>query len=64
MDIRKSLEFKLRNDTDVFNDEVETFSNEIIYSTSKHFIITIITGVFRPRKVDVKVLKNCSEVCF
>ena len=61
MDIRKSLEFKLRNDTDVFNDEVETFSNEIIYSTSKHFIIT---GVFRTRKVDVKVLKNCSEVCF
>ena len=61
MDIRKSLEFKLRNDTDVFNDEVETFSNEIIYSTSKHFIIT---SVFRTRKVDVKVLKNCSEVCF
>ena len=51
MDTHRSLEFKLRNDTDAFNDEVETFSNEIIYSKSKNFIVT---GVFRPQKADVK----------
>ena len=43
--IHKHLEFNLRNDTDNFNNEIETCSVEIVNSKSKNFV-----GVYRPPK--------------
>ena len=42
------------NDIDVFNNEIETCSVEIINSKSRNFV----TGVYRPPKGDKKVFKN------
>ena len=53
--IHNSLDFKIRNDIDKFDDDLETCSVEIVNSKSKNFIIT---GIFRPPKSDVKLLKN------
>ena len=53
--IHKSLDFKIRNDIDKFDDDLETCSIEIVNSKSKNFIIT---GIYRPPKSDVKELKN------
>ena len=53
--IHKQLEFKLRNDIDIFNNEIETCSVEIINSKSRNFVVT---GVYRPPKGDIKVFKN------
>ena len=53
--IHKHLEFKLRNDIDIFNNEIETRSVEIINSKSRNFVVT---GICRPPKVDIKVFKN------
>ena len=50
--IHKHLEFKLRNDIDVFNNEIETCSVEIINSKSINFVVTV---VYRPPKGDKKV---------
>ena len=56
--IHKQLEFKLRNDIDIFNNEIRTCSVEIITSKSRNFVVT---GVYRPPKGDVKVFKNYYE---
>ena len=53
--IDKQLEFKLRNDIDIFKNEIETCSVEISNSKSRNFVVT---GVCRPPKGDIKVLKN------
>ena len=53
--IHKQLEFKLRNDIDIFNYEIETCSVEIINSKSRTFVVT---GVYRPPKGDIKLFKN------
>ena len=53
--IHKKLEFKLRNDIDVFNNETKTCSVEIINSKSRNFVIT---GIYRALKGDIKVFKN------
>ena len=45
----------MRNDTDKFDDDLETCSIKIINSKSKNFIIT---SIYRPPKSDVKLLKN------
>ena len=52
--IHKQLEFKLRNNIDTFNNEIETCSVEIINNKSRNFVVT---GVYRPRG-DIKVFKN------
>ena len=51
----KQLEFKLRNDIDIFSNKIETCSVEIINSKSRNFVVT---GVYRPPKRDIKVLKK------
>ena len=53
--IHKQREFKLRNDTDIFNNEIKTCSVVIINSKSRNFIDT---GVYRPPKGDINVFKN------
>ena len=53
--IHNSLDFKIRNDIDKFDDDLETCSIEIVNSKSKNFIIT---GIYRPTKSDVKLLKD------
>ena len=53
--IHNSLDFKIRNDIDKFDDDLEACSIEIVNSKSKIFIIT---GIYRPPKSDVKLLKN------
>ena len=53
--MHKHLEFKLRNDIDIFNNETETCSVEIINSKSRSFVVT---SVYRPPKGDIKVFKN------
>ena len=53
--IHKQREFKLRNDTDIFNNEIKTCSVVIINSKSRNFIDT---GVCRPPKGDINVFKN------
>ena len=53
--IHKHLELKLRNDIDIFNNEIETCSVEIIYSKSRSFVVT---AVYRPPKGDIEVFKN------
>ena len=53
--IHKQLDFKLRNDIDIFNNEIETCFVEIINSKSRNFVVT---GVYRPPKGDIKVFKN------
>ena len=53
--IHKYLEFKLRNDIDIFNNEIETCPVEIINRKSRNFVAT---GVYRPPKRDIKVFKN------
>ena len=55
--IHKHLEFNLRNDTDNFNNEIETCSVAIVNSKSKNFV-----GVYRPPKGDRKVFKNYCKV--
>ena len=42
--IHKQLDFKLRNDIDIFNNEIETCSVEIINSKSRNVVVT---GVYR-----------------
>ena len=56
--IHKHLEFKLRNDIDIFNIEIETCSVEIINSKSRNIVVT---GVYRPPKGDINVFKNYSK---
>ena len=53
--IHKQLEFKLRNDIDIYGNEIVTCSVEIISSKSRNFIVT---GVSRPPKGDIKVFKK------
>ena len=53
--IHKQLEFKLRNDTDIFNSEIKICFVEIINSKSRNVVVT---GVYRPPKGDIKVFKN------
>ena len=53
--IHKQLEFKLRNDIDIFNSEIKTCSVEIINSKSRN---SVVTGVYRPPKGDINVFKN------
>ena len=53
--IHKSLDFKIRNDIDKFDNDLETCSVEIVNSKSKNFIIT---GIYTAPKSDVKELKN------
>ena len=53
--IHKQLELKLRNDIDIFSNEIEACSVEIINSISRYFVVT---GVYRPPKRDIKVFKN------
>ena len=58
MYIHKQLEFKLRNifnNIDIFNNEIETCSVEIINSKSRSFVVT---DVYRPPKADIKVFEN------
>ena len=56
--IHKQLEFKLRNDFDIFKIEIEACSVEIINSKSRNFIVT---GVYSPPKGDIKVFKSYSQ---
>ena len=56
--IHKHLELKLRNDIDIFNNEIDTCSVEIINSKSRSFVVT---AVYRPPKGDIKVFKNYSK---
>ena len=53
--IHNSLDFKIRNDIDKFDDDLETCSIEIVNCKSKNVIIT---GIYRAPKSDVKLLKN------
>ena len=53
--IHKRVDFKIRNDIDKFDYDLETSSIETVNSKSKNFIIT---GIYRPPKSDVKELKN------
>ena len=53
--IHKQLEFKLKNDIYIFNNEIETCSVEIISSKSKNFVVI---DVCRLSKGDVNVFKN------
>ena len=53
--IHKQLEFKLKNDIDIFNNEIETCSVEIINSKSRNLIAT---DVYRPPEGNIKVFKN------
>ena len=53
--IRRQLEFKLRNDADILNNEIKTCSVEIINSKSRN---SVVTGVCRPPKEDIKVFEN------
>ena len=58
--IHKSIHFKIRNDVDLFNDEIETASVEIVKSNLKNFIIT---GIYRPPKGNIKFFKDyCKEL--
>ena len=43
------------NDIDLFNDELETCSAEIVNRKSKNFTAT---GIYRPPKQDIKVFRN------
>ena len=52
--INKSIHFKIRNDIDLFNDEIETASVEIVNNNLKNFIIT---GIYRPPKGNIKFFK-------
>lgn len=53
--MHKQVEFKLRNDNNIFNDEIETCSVESVNSKARK---SILTGVYRPPKDDIKVFKN------
>ena len=53
--IHKQLEFKLKNDIYIFNNEIETCSIEMISSKSRNFVVI---DVYRPPKGDVNVFKN------
>ena len=53
--MHKQLKFKLRNDVDIFNNEIETCSLEIINSKSRNVVGT---SVYRPPKGDTKLFKN------
>ena len=55
--MHKQLEFKLRNDIDTFNDEIETYSIAIIDIKSKNLNVT---AIYRAPKEDVNVLKRYS----
>ena len=58
--IHKSIHFKVRNDVDLFNDEIETASVEIVNNNFKNFIIT---GIYRPPKGNIKSFKDyCKEL--
>ena len=55
INVHKQLKFKLRNDVDIFNNEIETCSLEIINSKSRNVVGT---SVYRPPKGDTKLFKN------
>ena len=58
--IHKSIHFKIRNDVDLFNNEIEAASVEIVNSSLKNFIIT---GIYRPPKGSIKFFKDyCKEL--
>ena len=57
--IHKQLEFKLRNDIDIFKNKIETCSVEIINSKSRNFVVT---GIYRPPKGDIKALKTIVKI--
>ena len=58
--IHKSIHFKVRNDVDLFNDERETASVEIVNNNLKNFIIT---GIYRPPKGNIKFsIDYCKEL--
>ena len=70
--IHKQLEFMLRNDIDIFNNEIERCSVQIINRKSRNFVVT---GVYWPPKGDIKLFKNyckdflkkksgCSKIVF
>ena len=54
----KSIYFKIKNDVDLFNDEIETASVEIFNNNLKNFIIT---GIYRPPKDNIKFFKDYRE---
>ena len=55
INVHKQLKFKLRNDVDIFNNEIETCSLEIINSKSRNVVGT---SVYRPPEGDTKLFKN------
>ena len=58
--IHKIIHFKVRNDVDLFNDEIETASVEIVNNNLKDFIIT---EIYCPPKGNIKFFKDyCKEL--
>ena len=58
--INKSIHFKVINDVDLFNDEIEPASVEIVNNNLKNFVIT---GIYRPPKGTIEFFKDyCKEL--
>ena len=58
--IHKQLECKVRNDIDIFNNGIETSSAKMI---NLKFCQSVVTGVYRPPKGDIKTFKNLLQRC-
>ena len=58
--IHKQLEVKVKNDIDIFNNEIKRRSVEIINSKSRNFVVT---GVYRLPKGHIEAFKNyCKDL--
>ena len=58
--IHKQLEVKVKNDIDIFNNEIKRRSVEIINSKSRNFVVT---GVYTLPKGHIKAFKNyCKDL--